>query len=120
MTALRNRLIFANIPCAARLAVFMVIFLAGTQLCLSGFGVCGSDAGSGSSTGQVSASPAKEKKDLERGDEGFWGYALSTLLIRFVGIFVVLFVLQVAVQVTGRIFTGIEKRSGAKKEAEAK
>jgi hypothetical protein len=39
-----------------------------------------------------------------------WGYAVSTLVIRFVGIFVVLGVLQVIMQVTGRIFTRLDAR----------
>jgi len=44
-----------------------------------------------------------------------WGYAISTLVIRFVGIFVVLGVLQVIMQITGRVFTRLE----AKKASEA-
>lgn len=39
-----------------------------------------------------------------------WGYAVSTLVIRFVGIFVVLGVLQVIMQITGRIFTRLDAR----------
>lgn len=39
-----------------------------------------------------------------------WGYAISTLVIRFVGIFVVLGVLQVIMQITGRIFTRLDAR----------
>ncbi|MBW2172481.1 MAG: hypothetical protein JRF69_10990 [Deltaproteobacteria bacterium] len=31
-----------------------------------------------------------------------WGYALSTLVIRFVGIFVVLGMLQIVMQISGR------------------
>jgi len=43
-----------------------------------------------------------------------WNYAISTLLIRFVGIFVVLGILQVVMQITGRIFAYLD----AKKEGE--
>jgi hypothetical protein len=39
-----------------------------------------------------------------------WGYAISTLIIRFVGIFVVLGVLQVIMQITGRIFARLDAR----------
>jgi len=39
-----------------------------------------------------------------------WGYAISTLVIRFVGIFVVLGVLQVIMQITGRVFTRLEAK----------
>ena len=39
-----------------------------------------------------------------------WGYAISTLLIRFVGIFVVLGILQVAIQITGRFFTYLDAK----------
>ncbi len=45
-----------------------------------------------------------------------WNYAISTLLIRFVGIFVVLAMLQVIMQITGRIFAFLD----AKKDAESK
>jgi Na+-transporting methylmalonyl-CoA/oxaloacetate decarboxylase gamma subunit len=46
-----------------------------------------------------------------------WGYAISTLVIRFVGIFVVLGVLQVIMQITGRVFTRLDakKDSGSQK-----
>ena len=37
-----------------------------------------------------------------------WGYALSTLIIRFVGIFVVLGILQVIIQITGKVFAHLE------------
>ena len=37
-----------------------------------------------------------------------WGYAISTLIIRFVGIFVVLGILQVVMQITGRIFARLD------------
>jgi len=43
-----------------------------------------------------------------------WGYAISTLIIRFVGIFVVLGILQVVMQITGRIFAYL----AAKKEGD--
>jgi hypothetical protein len=39
-----------------------------------------------------------------------WGYALSTLIIRFVGIFVVLGMLQVVMQISGRIFAHLEAK----------
>jgi Na+-transporting methylmalonyl-CoA/oxaloacetate decarboxylase gamma subunit len=39
-----------------------------------------------------------------------WGYAISTLVIRFVGIFVVLGILQVIMQITGRVFTRLEAK----------
>jgi Na+-transporting methylmalonyl-CoA/oxaloacetate decarboxylase gamma subunit len=42
-----------------------------------------------------------------------WGYAISTLLIRFVGIFVVLGILQVVMQLTGRIFAHLNAKSVA-------
>jgi len=39
-----------------------------------------------------------------------WTYAISTLIIRFVGIFVVLGVLQIIMQITGRIFARLDIR----------
>ena len=39
-----------------------------------------------------------------------WGYAISTLVIRFVGIFVVLGILQVVMQITGRIFAHLDAK----------
>jgi hypothetical protein len=39
-----------------------------------------------------------------------WNYAFSTLIIRFVGIFVVLGILQVVMQFTGRIFAYLDTR----------
>lgn len=44
-----------------------------------------------------------------------WGYAISTLLIRFVGIFVVLGILQVVMQITGRIFAYLDAKKDMKK-----
>jgi Na+-transporting methylmalonyl-CoA/oxaloacetate decarboxylase gamma subunit len=41
----------------------------------------------------------------------FWGYAIGTLLIRFFGVFLVLAVLQVGMQVTSRIFRVLDKRA---------
>ena len=41
-----------------------------------------------------------------------WTYAISTLIIRFVGIFVVLGVLQVVMQISGRIFAHIDAKKG--------
>jgi len=43
-----------------------------------------------------------------------WTYAISTLIIRFVGIFVVLGILQIVMQVTGRIFTRLDAKDAAK------
>jgi len=40
-----------------------------------------------------------------------WNYAFSTLIIRFVGIFVVLGLLQVVMQFTGRIFAYLDTRA---------
>ena len=39
-----------------------------------------------------------------------WGYAISTLLIRFVGIFIVLGILQIIMQITGRIFANLDAK----------
>ncbi|MBW2107344.1 MAG: hypothetical protein JRI36_01585 [Deltaproteobacteria bacterium] len=41
-----------------------------------------------------------------------WGYAISTLVIRFVGIFIVLGALQIVMQITGRIFARMDAREG--------
>ena len=51
-----------------------------------------------------------------------WGYAISTLIIRFVGIFVVLGMLQVVMQISGRIFAHLEtkKQDQTPKAAPAK
>ena len=37
-----------------------------------------------------------------------WNYAIATLVIRFVGIFVVLGILQVIMQISGRVFARID------------
>ena len=58
-----------------------------------------------------------EKSEMVRGDEGFWNYAISTLIIRFVGIFVVLGILQVVIQIMGRIFISIERKAKEKAKA---
>jgi hypothetical protein len=39
-----------------------------------------------------------------------WGYAISTLIIRFVGIFVVLGILQVVMQITGKVFARLDAK----------
>ena len=39
-----------------------------------------------------------------------WSYALSTLFIRFFGIFLVLGILQIALQVSGRVFRVMDER----------
>jgi len=44
-----------------------------------------------------------------------WGYAISTLAIRFVGIFVVLGILQVVMQITGRIFAYLDAKKDMEK-----
>ena len=52
-----------------------------------------------------------KRGDLSVNDPEFdWAYALYTLIIRFVGIFVVLGILQVVMQISGRIFISIEKK----------
>jgi Na+-transporting methylmalonyl-CoA/oxaloacetate decarboxylase gamma subunit len=43
-----------------------------------------------------------------------WAYAISTLIIRFVGIFVVLGILQIVMQATGRIFARLDAKDAAK------
>jgi hypothetical protein len=48
-----------------------------------------------------------------------WNYAFSTLVIRFVGIFVVLGILQVIMQVTGRFFAYLDGR-GARQTSKLK
>ncbi len=44
-----------------------------------------------------------------------WGYAISTLIIRYVGIFVVLGILQIVMQITGRIFAYLDDKEEMKK-----
>lgn len=44
-----------------------------------------------------------------------WSYAISTLLIRFVGIFVVLGILQVVMQITGRVFAHLDAKKDMEK-----
>ena len=44
-----------------------------------------------------------------------WGYAMSTLIIRYVGIFVVLGILQIVMQITGRIFAYLDDKEKMKK-----
>jgi Na+-transporting methylmalonyl-CoA/oxaloacetate decarboxylase gamma subunit len=39
-----------------------------------------------------------------------WGYAISTLVIRFIGIFIVLGVLQVIMEITGRVFARLDAK----------
>jgi hypothetical protein len=46
-----------------------------------------------------------------------WGYAISTLIIRFVGIFVVLGILQLVMQITGRVFARLDAKETAKTSA---
>lgn len=40
-----------------------------------------------------------------------WNYALTTLVIRFIGIFAVLLILQMAMQISGWFFKRIEKKN---------
>jgi hypothetical protein len=42
-----------------------------------------------------------------------WNYAIATLIIRFVGIFVVLGILQAIMQISGRVFARIDERKAA-------
>ena len=44
-----------------------------------------------------------------------WGYAISTLIIRYVGIFVVLGILQIVMQITGRVFAYLDDKKEMKK-----
>ncbi len=64
-------------------------------------------------------SPKKiSKGDLCKDDPDFdWNYALYTLIIRFVGIFLVLGIIQVVIQISGRIFTTIEEKKKAQNAA---
>jgi Na+-transporting methylmalonyl-CoA/oxaloacetate decarboxylase gamma subunit len=48
-----------------------------------------------------------------------WNYAIATLVIRFVGIFIVLGILQVIMQISGRIFARMDLGKSADKEAES-
>jgi Na+-transporting methylmalonyl-CoA/oxaloacetate decarboxylase gamma subunit len=49
--------------------------------------------------------------------DSFWGYALGTLAIRFVGIFIVLCFLMIGILISGRVFRTLEARA---KDAKAK
>ncbi len=49
-----------------------------------------------------------------------WGYAISTLIIRFVGIFVVLGILQIIMQITGRIFAHLNAKKAGRPPAPSK
>jgi hypothetical protein len=52
--------------------------------------------------------------------DAFWGYAIGTLIIRFFGLFLVLVVIQIGINITGRIFRIIEARAArAKADASA-
>ncbi len=46
-------------------------------------------------------------------DDWEWGYPIYTLIIRFVGIFVVLGVIMVMMQISGRIFVRIDEKKKA-------
>ncbi len=67
----------------------------------------------GTSEYSKAAQSMKAKSQLQMGDEGFWSFAISTLIIRFVGIFIVLGILQVGMQIAGRVFQSLEKRGKA-------
>ena len=49
-----------------------------------------------------------------------WGYAMSTLIIRFVGIFVVLGMLQIVMQISGRIFARLDAKKQSKESPASK
>jgi hypothetical protein len=49
----------------------------------------------------------------------FWGYAIGTLVIRFFGVFLVLMVLQIGMQVASRIFRLLEARATRARAAAA-
>ena len=49
-----------------------------------------------------------------------WGYAISTLIIRFVGIFVVLGMLQIVMQISGRIFAHLDAKKTSKESPASK
>jgi len=49
----------------------------------------------------------------------FWGYAIGTLVIRFFGVFLVLMVLQIGMQVASRIFRLLETRATRARAAAA-
>ncbi len=56
----------------------------------------------------------KDTGDLSINDPEFdWNYALYTLIIRFVGIFIVLGVIQVIMQISGRLFVRYEEKKKA-------
>jgi len=46
--------------------------------------------------------------------DSFWGYAIGTLFIRFFGVFLVLTILQIGMQLSGRFFTAMENRRQAR------
>ncbi len=52
-----------------------------------------------------------------------WGYIMSTLVIRFVGVFIVLAILMIGMQILGavvsRLVAGSEERAARKREQEA-
>jgi hypothetical protein len=48
-----------------------------------------------------------------------WGYAISTLIIRFVGIFVVLGILQIIIQLTGKVFAHLDAKGKTLATADA-
>jgi len=92
------------------MALAVLLFFLALLLAVSGAIAAQTD----SENYQMAVSSLKAQSELQRGEPGFWSYALSTLLIRFVGIFVVLGIIQIIMQVSGRIFMAIERR---KKEA---
>ncbi len=71
----------------------------------------------------VSQADGDSPKKLSRGDLSVndadfdWNYALYTLIIRFVGIFIVLGIIQIVIQISGRIFITIDEKKKAQSAA---
>lgn len=51
--------------------------------------------------------------------DGFWSYALGTLVIRFFGVFMVLSILMIGMMITGNLFVFFEKRKSTPVAAKA-
>jgi hypothetical protein len=52
--------------------------------------------------------------------DGFWSYAIGTLIIRFFGVFLVLSVLLIGLRIATMVFQKIDQRMAAEQEAKAK
>jgi hypothetical protein len=52
--------------------------------------------------------------------DGFWSYAIGTLIIRFFGVFLVLSVLLIGLRIATMVFQTIDQRLAAEQEAKAK